>query len=99
PVLLLQGGATRLIAIDYVVLALYFIVIFAIGWYFARRERTTSDYFLASRDVAWWAIGASLFSANIGSEHFIGLAGTGASSGMAVGHFEWLASLIILVLG
>jgi hypothetical protein len=40
--------------------------------------------------VAWWAIGASLFSANIGSEHFIGLAGTGASSGLAVGHFEWL---------
>jgi SSS family solute:Na+ symporter len=99
PVLLLQGGATRLVTIDYVVLALYFAVIFAIGWYFARRERTTSDYFLASRDVAWWAIGASLFSANIGSEHFIGLAGTGASSGMAVGHFEWLAALIVLLLG
>jgi solute:Na+ symporter, SSS family len=99
PGLLLQGGAARLLTIDYVVLALYFAVIFAIGWYFARRERTTSDYFLASRDVAWWAIGASLFSANIGSEHFIGLAGTGASSGMAVGHFEWLAAVIVLLLG
>jgi SSS family solute:Na+ symporter len=96
---LLQSGATRLATIDYVVLALYFLVIFAVGWYFSRRERTTTDYFLASRDVAWWAIGASLFSANIGSEHFIGLAGSGAATGMVGGHFEWLASIIVLILG
>ena len=99
PTFLLQTGTTRLVTIDYVVLALYFAVIFAIGWYHSRKERTTTDYFLASRDVAWWAIGASLFSSNIGSEHFIGLAGGGASSGMAPGHFEWLASLIVLLLG
>ncbi|HXG66741.1 MAG TPA: hypothetical protein VNO70_16690, partial [Blastocatellia bacterium] len=97
--LLFQGGTARLVTIDYVVLVLYFLIIFAIGYYFARKERTSADYFLASRDVAWWAIGASLFSSNIGSEHFIGLAGTGAASGMAVGHFEWLASLILLILG
>lgn len=97
--LLFQTTTTRLVTIDYVVLALYFAVIFAIGWHFSRRERTTTDYFLASRDVGWWAIGASLFSSNIGSEHFIGLAGAGASSGMAVGHYEWLASLIVLILG
>jgi SSS family solute:Na+ symporter len=96
PIFLLQ---TQLLTIDYVVLALYFAVIFAIGWYFSRKERTTTDYFLASRDVAWWAIGASLFSSNIGSEHFIGLAGSGASTGMAPGNFEWLASLIVLLLG
>ncbi|MFN0112077.1 MAG: sodium:solute symporter [Blastocatellia bacterium] len=96
PTFLLQ---TQLLTIDYVVLALYFAVIFAIGWYHSRKERTTADYFLASRDVAWWAIGASLFSSNIGSEHFIGLSGGGASSGMAPGHFEWLASLIVLLLG
>jgi SSS family solute:Na+ symporter len=99
PTLLLQTNTARLVTIDYVVLALYFAVIFAIGWYFSRRERTTTDYFLASRDVAWWAIGASLFSSNIGSEHFIGLAGSGAASGMAPGHFEWLASIIVLILG
>lgn len=98
-IFLLQANTTQLLAIDYVVLALYFVVILAIGYWFARKERTTADYFLASRDVAWWAIGASLFSSNIGSEHFIGLAGTGASSGMAVGHFEWLASIIVLILG
>ncbi len=89
----------RLIWIDYVVLAAYFVVIFAIGYYFARKEKTSQGYFLAGRDVAWWAIGASLFSSNIGSEHFIGLAGTGASSGLAVGHFEWLAAVIVLILG
>ncbi|HEX4945243.1 MAG TPA: sodium:solute symporter [Blastocatellia bacterium] len=99
PLFLLQAGTARLIAIDYVVLALYFLIIFAIGWYFSRKERNTTDYFLAGRDVAWWAIGASLFSSNIGSEHFIGLAGSGAATGMAAGHFEWLASLIVLILG
>ncbi|MBS1809085.1 MAG: sodium:solute symporter [Acidobacteria bacterium] len=99
PTLLLQTGTARLVTIDYVVLALYFIIIFAIGWYFSRKERTSTDYFLAGRDVAWWAIGASLFSSNIGSEHFIGLAGSGAATGMAAGHFEWLASMIVLILG
>ncbi|MBL8205829.1 MAG: sodium:solute symporter [Blastocatellia bacterium] len=97
--LLLQAGTARLVTIDYVVLALYFLIIFAIGWYFSRKERNTTDYFLAGRDVAWWAIGASLFSSNIGSEHFIGLAGSGAATGMAAGHFEWLASVIVLILG
>jgi len=97
--LLFQAGTTRLVGIDYVVLALYFAVVFAIGWYHSRGERTAAGYFLASRDVAWWAIGASLFSSNIGSEHFIGLAGSGASTGMAAGHFEWLASLMVLMLG
>jgi SSS family solute:Na+ symporter len=95
----LQAGPTRLTAMDLAIVALYFAGVFAVGFYFVRRGRNTADYFLASRDAAWWAIGASLFSANIGSEHFIGLAGSGAASGLAVGHFEWLASLIILVLG
>jgi SSS family solute:Na+ symporter len=89
----------QLIWIDYAVLAVYFLIVLGIGWYFARRERSSAEYFLAGRDVAWWAIGASLFSSNIGSEHFIGLAGSGAATGMAAGHFEWLASIIVLMLG
>jgi SSS family solute:Na+ symporter len=97
--LLLQGSPARLITLDYLVIALYFLAVFAIGYYHSRKERTAAGYFLASRDVAWWAIGASLFPSNIGSEHFIGLAGTGAASGLAVGHFEWLASVILLILG
>jgi solute:Na+ symporter, SSS family len=85
--------------IDFGIIGLYFLVIFGIGLYFARRGRTSTDYFLASRDVGWFAIGASLFVSNISTEHFIGLSGSGASSGLAVGHFEWWACLILLILG
>jgi SSS family solute:Na+ symporter len=85
--------------VDIGIIAVYFLVIFGIGFYFSRKERTSEDYFLASRNVGWFAIGASLFVSNISTEHFIGLAGSGASSGLAVGHFEWLACLILLVLG
>src|SRR5260221_3193575 len=85
--------------IDIAVIIVYFIIIFAIGFYFARKERTSTDYFLASRDVGWFAIGASLFVSNISPEHFIGMAGPGASSELAVGSFEWVACLILLVLG
>jgi len=85
--------------IDLLVLAAYFLIVFGIGFYFARRGRTSTEYFLAGRHVGWFAIGASLFATNISSEHFIGLAGSGAATGMAVGHFEWLACLIVLILG
>lgn len=85
---------------DVLVISAYFLVIFAIGYWAARKEKNESaDYFLASREVGWLAVGASLFASNIGSEHLIGLAGTGAASGLAVGHFEWLACLILLMLG
>src|SRR5215470_7855850 len=85
--------------IDLAIIAFYFVVIFGIGFYFSRKERTSADYFLASRNIGWFAIGASLFVSNISTEHFIGLAGSGATSGLAVGHFEWLAVLILLLLG
>jgi len=88
-----------LATIDVAIIAFYFVVVFAIGFYFSRKERTSEDYFLAGRNVGWFAIGASLFVSNISTEHFIGLAGSGATSGLAVGHFEWLACIIVLVLG
>src|SRR5438093_13239325 len=88
-----------LATVDVVIIAVYFVIVFAIGLYFARRERTSTDYFLAGRNIGWFAIGASLFVSNISTEHFIGLAGSGATSGLAVGHFEWLACLILLLLG
>jgi SSS family solute:Na+ symporter len=84
---------------DILVIGLYFCVVFAIGFYFSRKERTSTDYFLAGRNVGWFAIGASLFVSNISTEHFIGLAGSGASTGLAVGHFEWLACFMLLILG
>ena len=85
--------------IDVAIIVAYFVLVFAIGFYFTLKERTSADYFLAGRTVGWFAIGSSLFVSNISTEHFIGLAGSGASSGLAVGHFEWLACLMVLLLG
>ncbi|MGH9659245.1 MAG: sodium:solute symporter family transporter, partial [Bryobacteraceae bacterium] len=85
--------------LDTSILVAYFVVVFAIGFYHARRERTSSEYFLAGRHVGWFAIGASLFATNISSEHFIGLAGSGASTGLAVGCYEWSASFCLFLLG
>jgi solute:Na+ symporter, SSS family len=96
-----QTAATHRVLqpVDITVIAVYFAIVFGIGFYFARRKRTSEAYFLAGRDVGWFAIGASLFVSNISTEHFIGLAGSGATSGLAVGHFEWLACLMLLILG
>jgi solute:Na+ symporter, SSS family len=97
----IDGAVTHraLAGVDIGIIAAYFAMVFSIGFYFSRKERTSENYFLAGRNVGWFAIGASLFVSNISTEHFIGLAGSGASSGLAVGHFEWLACLILLILG
>src|ERR1700680_199007 len=84
---------------DLVIIGIYFAIIFGIGFYFAKKGRTSEDYFLAGRNIGWFAIGASLFVSNISPEAVIVLSWTGASSGLAVGHFEWLACLILLILG
>jgi SSS family solute:Na+ symporter len=90
--------------LDWLVVAAYFAAVFGVAvWatWQERRQRTASSagYFLAGRNVGWFVIAASLFASNIGSEHLVGLAGTGAASGVAVGQFEILASLILLLLG
>jgi solute:Na+ symporter, SSS family len=85
-------------ALDTAIVFAYFAVVFGIGGYFFTRAKTSKSYFLADKSVGWVAVGASLFAANISSEHFIGLAGSGASSGLAVGHFEWLASFMCMTL-
>ncbi|MGH8550383.1 MAG: sodium:solute symporter [Methylococcales bacterium] len=90
-------------AIDWVVIGLYFCIVFAAAFRAAQQEGTggksSAGYFLAGRNAGWFLIGASLFASNIGSEHLVGLAGTGAASGVAVAQFEILASLILLLLG
>ena len=68
-------GHKALATLDLAIIAVYFLIVFGIGFYFSRKERTSEDYFLASRDVGWFFVGASLFVSNISTEHFIGLSG------------------------
>ena len=85
--------------LDWTVLGLFALALIGIiVWVSRMKEDTSSDYFLAGRDATWLAIGASIFASNIGSEHLVGLAGAGASSGMAMAHWE-MHGWLILVLG
>ncbi|XP_042312453.1 sodium/myo-inositol cotransporter [Sceloporus undulatus] len=86
---------------DIAVVALYFVLVMCIGFFamWKYNRSTVSGYFLAGRSMTWLAIGASLFVSNIGSEHFIGLAGSGAASGFAVGAWEFNALMLLQVLG
>ena len=90
-------------ALDWMVVGAYFAVVAAIAVWAIRKERsgeeTSADYFLAGRNVGWFVVGASLFASNIGSEHLVGLAGAGASSGLVMGQFELQASLTLMLLG
>ena len=84
---------------DNAIILLYFVIVLAIGLYFSKREKPTAeDYFLANRNMGWLVIGFSIFSTNISSEHLVGLASSGAERGIAVGHFEWLAVIFIIML-
>ncbi|XP_070828257.1 sodium/myo-inositol cotransporter-like [Chaetodon trifascialis] len=88
-------------AVDIAVVALYFILVLVIGFLamWKANRSTVSGYFLAGRSMTWIVIGASLFVSNIGSEHFIGLAGSGAAGGFAVGAWEFNALLLLQLLG
>ncbi len=87
-------------SLDILVIALYFIVVMMVGFYYALRKKDSAEnYFLAGRSLGWVAIGLSLFATNISSEHFVGLAGYGASRGLAVGNIEWLAIPFLMLLG
>ncbi|XP_045872777.1 sodium/glucose cotransporter 4 isoform X4 [Meles meles] len=95
------GSGVSLHAYDIAVLVVYFIFVIGVGvWSSIRASRgTIGGYFLAGRSMSWWPIGASLMSSNVGSGLFIGLAGTGAAGGLAVGGFEWNATWLLLALG
>jgi solute:Na+ symporter, SSS family len=85
--------------LDWIVVLLYFFIIFGIAWWVIRQKQNTStDYFLAGRNLGWFVIGASIFASNIGSEHLVGLAGSGATDGVAMAHYE-LHAWCLLVLG
>jgi SSS family solute:Na+ symporter len=98
--LFLVGMAkSRITGVDWVVIAIYFSILLCVAWWVVtRRKDSAADYFLAGRNLSWWIIGASIFASNIGSEHVVGLAGAGATSGVALAHYE-LHAWCLLVLG
>ncbi len=85
--------------LDWLVVLIYFAGLAGITWWVVSQSRDTADdYFLAGRNLGWFIVGASIFASNIGSEHLVGLAGSGATSGVALAHYE-LHAWCLLVLG
>ena len=94
-----QSAGAALGAWDWGTLVAYFAILLGLAWWVVSQKNDSSkDYFLAGKKVGWLVIGASIFASNIGSEHLVGLAGTGASDGMAMAHYE-LHAWCLLVLG
>ena len=83
--------------IDWLVVAGYFLLLIGIVVYSSRRQDSADDYFLAGRNMGWFVIGASLFASNVGSEHIVGLAGSGATKGMGMAHWELHAWVLIML--
>ena len=89
----------ELVRLDWIVLGGYMLVLLGIAWWvISKKNETSEEYFLAGRNIGWFVIGASIFASNIGSEHVVGLAGTGAESGVPLAHYE-LHAWIVLLLG
>ena len=85
--------------LDWLIILGYFTLILGIAWLVIKNKKDTSDdYFLAGRNLGWFIVGASIFASNIGSEHIVGLAGSGATDGVAMAHYE-LHAWCLLVLG
>jgi SSS family solute:Na+ symporter len=92
-------AASALASLDWVVIAGYFGILLGLAWWVILKSKDTADdYFLAGRNLGWFVIGASIFASNIGSEHLVGLAGSGATDGVAMAHYE-LHAWCLLVLG
>lgn len=93
----------HLSTIDYIVFALYSLLILSVGLFVSRnksgKDKSAEDYFLAGKALPWWAIGASLIAANISAEQFIGMSGSGFASGLAIASYEWMAAISLLIVG
>lgn len=89
--------------VDYVVFISYAVIIVGLGLWVSRRkkgrERTAQDYFLASKSLPWWAIGASLIAANISAEQMIGMSGSGFAIGLGIASYEWMAAITLILVG
>ena len=88
---------------DYLVFIAYAILILGVGLWVSRdkkgHQKNAEDYFLASKSLPWWAIGASLIAANISAEQFIGMSGSGFASGLAIASYEWMAAITLIIVG
>jgi SSS family solute:Na+ symporter len=89
--------------IDYLIFGLYALIILSVGLWVSRNKKgekkTAQDYFLASKSLPWWAIGASLIAANISAEQMIGMSGSGMAVGLAIASYEWMAALTLIIVG
>lgn len=89
--------------LDYIIFAAYCLLIVFIGLYVSRnkkgQKKTAKDYFLASKSLPWWAIGASLIAANISAEQTIGMSGSGYAIGLAIASYEWMAAIALIIVG
>src|SRR3546814_831201 len=89
--------------IDIIVIVIYAIGIFGLAQWVSREKaghtKDSSDYFLASKSLPWWAIGASLIAANISAEQIVGMSGSGYAIGLAIASYEWMAALTLLIVG
>ena len=98
PMLAVATSGATLTSLDWLAIVFYFSILLCVAWWVVKRRKdTAADYFLAGRNLAWWIIGASIFASNIGSEHIVGLAGSGAADGVAMAHYE-LHAWCLLVL-
>jgi SSS family solute:Na+ symporter len=89
--------------IDIAVVVVYAVCIFGLAQWVSREKpghkKDTSDYFLASKALPWWAIGASLIAANISAEQIVGMSGSGYAIGLAIASYEWMAAATLLIVG
>lgn len=84
--------------LDWIAIAIYFAILLSVAWWVVRKgKEEAADYFLAGRNLSWWIIGASIFASNIGSEHIVGLAGSGAKDGVAMAHYEFHAWCLLVL--
>lgn len=94
---------TNFETLDYIVFALYAVIILGVGLWVSRNKKgqtkSAEDYFLASKSLPWWAIGASLIAANISAEQFIGMSGSGFAVGLAIATYEWMAAITLILVG
>lgn len=88
---------------DYFIFVAYAVLILGVGLWVSRdkkgHQKNAEDYFLASKSLPWWAIGASLIAANISAEQFIGMSGSGFAVGLAIASYEWMAAITLLIVG